>query len=217
LLSRGVNEAETYHWESDWTPLRYAGEARSRQSVLLAKSVQGGRVAKPVRLPANFDPDEVGTALCHNPPPRPLVASSVPSKLLVLDVVRGHLGSIIQAANDPTDNVAVDLIVVPVPPSPLAIRANEDVIAHLRRRHGNGPRVLSVLSMLDLRRKLHREMVAAHPDWLVIPQASAIERMSVERAPVATFAPRHPAARAFADLWAQVEGCLLEMEGEPMV
>jgi len=113
--------------------------------------------------------------------------------------------------------VAVDLIVVPVPPSPLAIRANEDVIAHLRRRHGNGPRVLSVLSMLDLRRKLHREMVAAHPDWLVIPQASAIERMSVERAPVATFAPRHPAARAFADLWAQVEGCLVEMEGEPMV
>lgn len=105
---------------------------------------------------------------------------------------------------------AVDLIVVPVPPSPLAIRAYEDVLAHLGRRHGSGPRVLPVLSMVDVRRKLHREMVAAHPDWLVIPQASVVERMSVERAPVAAFAPRHPAARAFADLWAQVEGCLLE-------
>jgi cellulose biosynthesis protein BcsQ len=110
---------------------------------------------------------------------------------------------------------AVDLIVIPVPPSPLAIRAYEDVVAHLRRHHGSGPRVVPVLSMVDARRKLHREMVSAHPDWLVIPQASVVERMSVERAPLAAFAAQHRAARAFADLWAQVEGCLLEIEAQP--
>jgi cellulose biosynthesis protein BcsQ len=108
---------------------------------------------------------------------------------------------------------AADLIVVPVPPSPLAVRAYEDVVAHLRGRHRGGPKVVPVLSMVDSRRKLHRDMVEAHPDWLVIPQASVVERMSVERAPVARFAGGHRAARAFADLWAQVESSLLEIEG----
>jgi cellulose biosynthesis protein BcsQ len=110
---------------------------------------------------------------------------------------------------------AVDVIVVPVPPSPLGMRAYEDVVAHLQRRHANGPLVVPVLSMVDARRKLHREMVSAHPDWLAIPQASAVERMSVEQAPLATFAARHPAARAFADLWAQLEAALLQMEARP--
>jgi len=65
--------------------------------------------------------------------------------------------------------------------------------------------VAQVLSMVDMRRKLHREMVAAHPEWPVIPYASVVERMSAERAPLAAFAPRHPAARAFAEIWADVE------------
>jgi chromosome partitioning protein len=107
---------------------------------------------------------------------------------------------------------AVELIVIPVPPSPLAIRAYEEVATHIRRGHPDGPEILPVLSMVDLRRKLHRDMVSAHPDWRSIPQASVVERMAVERGPVGGFAPRHPAARAFADLWADVERRLLEME-----
>jgi chromosome partitioning protein len=106
---------------------------------------------------------------------------------------------------------AVELIVVPVPPSPLAIRAYEDVAAHLEQR-GRGPAILPVLSMVDMRKKLHREVVAARPDWRVIPQASVVERMSVVRAPLGAFAPRHPAAQAFAELWTDVEGRLLDIE-----
>jgi chromosome partitioning protein len=107
---------------------------------------------------------------------------------------------------------AVDLIIVPVPPSPLAIRAYEDVVAHIRRHHPDGPEVMPVLSMVDGRRKLHRAVVGANPDWRGIPQASAVERMSVERAPLAVYAARHPASRAFADLWTEVEGRLQAME-----
>lgn len=110
---------------------------------------------------------------------------------------------------------AVDLIVIPVSPSPLGIRALEESVAHIRDKHSNGPPILPVISMVDMRRKLHREMVAAHPDWPAIPYASAVERMSAERAPLAVFAGRHPAARAFAEVWTDVEDRLTAIEGSP--
>jgi cellulose biosynthesis protein BcsQ len=107
---------------------------------------------------------------------------------------------------------AVDLIVIPVQPSMLGVRGYEEAAAHIRRNHPGGPEILPVLSMVDGRRKLHRETAAAHPDWPVIPQASVVERMSVERAPVGTFAPRHPATAAFREVWPLVERRLLAGE-----
>lgn len=99
---------------------------------------------------------------------------------------------------------AADLIVVPVIPSPLSTRAFDEVAAHLARKGGKVP-VMPVLSMVDRRRKLHAEAVAAHPDWPVIPMASVVEAMTVHRAAVGSFAPRTAGARAFADLWQAIE------------
>jgi hypothetical protein len=39
--------------------------------------------------------------------------------------------------------------------------------------------------------------------------------MAAERAPLSAFAPRHPAARAFAGLWAEVEQRLATIESRP--
>lgn len=108
---------------------------------------------------------------------------------------------------------AVDLVVLPVPPSALGMRIYEEAVAHIRDKHHNGPPVLPLLSMVDMRRKLHREVVAAHPDWPSIPYASAVERMGTEREPLGALAPRHAAARAFADVWAEVEQRLIAAEG----
>jgi cellulose biosynthesis protein BcsQ len=107
---------------------------------------------------------------------------------------------------------AVDVIVVPVPPSALAVRAYDELVAHVRPYAGGGPMILPVLSMVDGRRNLHRDMVLAHPDWHRIPQASAVEQMSSRQAPLATFAPRHAAALAFADLWGDIESHLHSLE-----
>ena len=96
---------------------------------------------------------------------------------------------------------AADLIVVPVPPSPLAQRAYDEVIRHL----GGKVPVLPVHMMVDRRRRLHADAIAANPDWPVIPMASAVEAMAGHRAPVATYAPRSPAVAAFAALWTTVE------------
>ena len=96
---------------------------------------------------------------------------------------------------------AADVIVVPVIPSPLSQRAFEELIGYL----GTTKRVLPVHVMVDRRRRLHADSVAANPSWPAIPMASVVEQMSVRRAPVGQFAARSPAAGAFAQLWRKVE------------
>lgn len=100
---------------------------------------------------------------------------------------------------------AVDLIVVPVPPTPLALRAYKQVSAHIERDHGGVPPLLPVLSMVDRRKKLHREIVDQHLDWPIIPQASVVERMAVERSPVVATARTSAASIAIGSLWERVE------------
>lgn len=103
---------------------------------------------------------------------------------------------------------AVDLIVVPVPPTPLALRSFEQVQDHLECHHDRRPPLLPVIAMVDRRKKLHREFVAEHPDWPVIPHASVVERMAVERSPVTAYASHSPAAQAIGGVWDTIEGLL---------
>jgi cellulose biosynthesis protein BcsQ len=100
---------------------------------------------------------------------------------------------------------AADLVIVPLPPSPLSARAFEVVVEEVRGQGKGHPPILPVLSMLDLRRSLHKEAREANPNWPAIPLASAVEQCAVERKPVGAFAPRSPAARAIAQLWTAIE------------
>jgi chromosome partitioning protein len=100
---------------------------------------------------------------------------------------------------------AADVIIVPLSPSPLARRSLDLVRSELARHcKGHGP-VLPVFSMIDRRRKLHRNACEANPSWPIIPMASSIEQVALHRAPVSTFAPNSPAAAAFDALWAGIE------------
>ncbi len=100
---------------------------------------------------------------------------------------------------------AADLVIVPLPPSPLSTRAFELVVEEVRGSGKKHPPILPVLSMVDMRRNLHKETRKANAKWPVVPLASAIEQCAVERQPVGAFAPRSPAARAFAQLWTAIE------------
>lgn len=105
---------------------------------------------------------------------------------------------------------AADLVIVPLPPSPLSSRAFEQVVEEVRGAGKGHPPILPVMSMVDMRRSLHKEAREANPKWPVVPLASAIEQCAVERKPVGAFAPRSPAARAFAQLWTAIERKLAE-------
>jgi cellulose biosynthesis protein BcsQ len=105
---------------------------------------------------------------------------------------------------------AVDCLVVPMLPSPLSLRARDQLAAHLAKHHaGKAPPVIGVYSMVDRRKALHRSTVDATPDLVAIPYASAIEQMAVVQAPLGATAPRSAAARAFGTLWTQVERQLI--------
>ncbi len=104
---------------------------------------------------------------------------------------------------------ASDDLLVPVIPTTLSSRTLDQLGQFLGDQPAP-PGILPYFSMVDRRKRLHRDLVESlprqFPDFLttVIPNASAIERMGPERAPLATFAPATPAAHAFRDLWAEV-------------
>jgi chromosome partitioning protein len=105
---------------------------------------------------------------------------------------------------------AADVIVVPLIPTALSVRTLEQLSEFVGEFSGRKPRLLAFFSMVDRRKKLHREIteklvverteVAA----TVIPALSVIETMSVERAPVAVYAQGSAAARAYTALWAEL-------------
>jgi chromosome partitioning protein len=106
---------------------------------------------------------------------------------------------------------AADVVIVPLPPSPLSARALELVVREIAAHGKRHPPILPVFSMLDQRRSLHREARLGHPQWPVIPYSSLVEQCAVRQQPVGAFAPSSPAAKAFAALWAAIEGKLASL------
>jgi chromosome partitioning protein len=108
---------------------------------------------------------------------------------------------------------AVDALLVPTIPTTLSARTL-DQLSDFLAGQPDGPLILPFASMVDRRKKLQRELVVAlardTPGFLptVIANASVIEQMGVERAPVAVYAPRSSSAEAFRQLWADVARCL---------
>jgi cellulose biosynthesis protein BcsQ len=100
---------------------------------------------------------------------------------------------------------AADCVIVPLPPSPLSTRAFDLVVREIGAHASPRPPILPVLSMLDRRRTLHREAHEAHPEWPVIPLASAIEQCAARQQPVGVFAATSPSSNGFAQLWAAIE------------
>ena len=105
---------------------------------------------------------------------------------------------------------AADVIVVPLIPTTLSVRTVEQLAEFVDGFNGRRPDVVAFFSMVDRRKKLHREIVeklAAERYEIaatVIPALSVIETMSVERAPVAVFAPSSAGAKAYRALWAEL-------------
>jgi chromosome partitioning protein len=105
---------------------------------------------------------------------------------------------------------AADIIVVPLIPTTLSVRTFCQLTDFVAGFNGQRPDVLAFFSMVDRRKRLHREITGDFPAErqgvarTAIPALSVIERMSVERAPVTVFAPRSSAARAYRSLWAEI-------------
>jgi chromosome partitioning protein len=102
---------------------------------------------------------------------------------------------------------AADALLVPIIPATLSSRT----FAQLSDLVEGGPQVLAFFSMVDQRKRLHREVMerlrADSPSVLdtAIPSSVDVERMGVERDVIAAFAPRSRAALAYEALWEDVQ------------
>lgn len=100
---------------------------------------------------------------------------------------------------------AAEIVIVPLPPSPLSHRAFDLVADEIKRVGAKGPSLLPVFSMVDMRRKLHREAVADEPKWPVLPYSSLVEQCAVRRQPVGAFARSSAPAQQFLQLWKAID------------
>jgi chromosome partitioning protein len=104
---------------------------------------------------------------------------------------------------------AADALLVPIVPTTLSQRTLEQLTGFVAD-HGVDTQLLPFFSMVDGRKRLHREVIeqltSEHPGVLggAIPASTDVERMGLHRAPVNVTAPRSRAAAAFETLWDEV-------------
>ena len=107
---------------------------------------------------------------------------------------------------------------MPLIPGPLSLRALDqlaDLVTRVVRAGERGdrgvPTMLPFFSMVDRRKRLHRETIEtvqlARSETLSaqVPISAEIERMPVYRVPTVTRAPHGTPARAFAELWREAQ------------
>ncbi|HMC41105.1 MAG TPA: AAA family ATPase [Acidimicrobiales bacterium] len=100
-----------------------------------------------------------------------------------------------------------DALLVPLIPATLSVRTFEQLLRFVQDQVADPPDVVAFFSMVDRRKRLHREVVdglgGLYPQVAAaaIPASSEVERMGVDRVPLVVRAPAHPAARAYAELW----------------
>ncbi len=110
---------------------------------------------------------------------------------------------------------AADLLLVPTIPTTLSIRTLHQLSDFLSAHRGQfGLRVLPFFSMVDQRKKMHRDAMSGLPEQFPdclrcsIPYLSDVERMGVHRSPVGYFAANSKAHKAYQALWEEVRGLL---------
>ena len=112
---------------------------------------------------------------------------------------------------------AADVLIVPLVPTPLSLRMLAQLRDFIASEGWSDLVLLPFFSMVDRRRALHRELIAAaraqYPLILgtEVPYWSEIERMTVRRAPLPASAPRSDAALIYAALWAEIRSHLGEV------
>ncbi len=110
--------------------------------------------------------------------------------------------------NEVTEQVliAADVLIVPLPPSPLSARALEAIHRELLLHHRRHPPILPVLSMYDARRKHHRDVAqSTAATWPKIPLTTALEQSAIKRAPLGSFANASQSGKALDQLWQAIE------------
>ena len=105
---------------------------------------------------------------------------------------------------------AAHALLVPIIPTTLSLRTLGQILTFQEREGLGKVAVLPFFSLVDRRKRLHREILESlpleRPEMLRahVPYAAAVERMGVRRQPLTAYAPNGVPARAYEDLWQEI-------------
>jgi len=113
---------------------------------------------------------------------------------------------------------ASDHVLVPLIPTTLSVRTHVQLLSFFRENGRNPDQVSAFFSMVDQRKKLHRQIMDSMQgqfngimqNW--IPYISKIEQMGLYRKPVPVFAPRSRATKAYQSLWRELQQTALSQQ-----
>jgi cellulose biosynthesis protein BcsQ len=106
---------------------------------------------------------------------------------------------------------AADAVIVPLLPTPLSVRMLVQLQDFIEANGWTDVTLLPFFSMVDSRKSLHHELIAStreqFPALLAtqVPYSSEIERMSLRRAPIPSYAPNSAGGQVYSALWAEIE------------
>lgn len=112
----------------------------------------------------------------------------------------------------------VDILLIPMIPNPLSIRAMEQVIHFFESRKQSPRRIVGFFNQVDLRRRMHRQAIESLRKMPVtmlktwIPTDAAVEQMALRQAPLASYSGSGRAAPAYAAMWKEIARLLRQSE-----
>lgn len=106
--------------------------------------------------------------------------------------------------------IAADIIIAPTIPTTLSLRTLDQILEFCNKIGVAHAKVFMFFSMVDLRKKLHKQIIENPPDNVrilktCIPYASDIEQMGIHRQPVPLFAKNSRAGKAYEALWDEIK------------
>jgi cellulose biosynthesis protein BcsQ len=107
--------------------------------------------------------------------------------------------------------LASDFILFPMIPTTLSMRTYEQVLRYFEKRGIEFSKIIPFFSMVDRRKKGHRDMVEEftynQSSFLrtAIPYSSEVEKMGVHCAPLPAYSPHGKTTETFRELWAEIK------------
>lgn len=105
----------------------------------------------------------------------------------------------------------VDYILIPTVPTTLSERTYQQVMKYMRNHEFNPEKVIPFFSMVDRRKKLHKQTIFnlshSFPQLLhtTIPNSSLVEQMGIYRAPLMAYSRNSEPAQAYRELWSELQ------------
>lgn len=111
--------------------------------------------------------------------------------------------------------VAADIIMVPTIPTTLSLRTLDQIIEFCKKMGIAHSKILMFFSMVDIRKKLHKEILDIPAKNIKalktsIPYASDVEKMGLHRQPAPVFASQSRSVKAYQALWHETKSYMAE-------